>query len=180
MPSQTWKTAASLSHAYGFTACFCACIHESLSRLLTLTNTHTYQCHTCHRYSSKFWQNIYANAAEQCVISTHTGPLCQFAAGMATSLALADDLMAAGFKKPLGGKVAISSFMGEWGYLLCTKQSVLVASDCSEEEKIEGAGDVVKMCPEVWASHLPEDVHVLDKQALQAFFLIPKYYYKGC
>lgn len=147
----------------------------------TSFHTHTY---TLIRYSSQFWQNVYACAAEKCVVSTHTGPLCQFAAGMATSLALAADLMAAGFKRPLAGKVAISSFMGEWGYLLCTKEAVIVSSEGGQQdgggEGGGGGAGVVKMCPEVWASHLPEGVCVLDKQALQSFFLIPKYYYKGC
>ena len=78
-----------------------------------------------YRYSAKFWQNLYANTAEKCVISTHTGPICQFAAGMATPLALSKELVTAGFKKPLMGKVAISSFMGEWGYLLTTKKTTV-------------------------------------------------------
>lgn len=127
-----------------------------------------------HRYSSQFWRNIHACAAEQCVISTHTGPLCQFAAGMSTNLSLAADLVAAGFKKPLVGKVAISSFMGEWGFLLCTKDTLLVAPEQ------EGGAGAVQISAAVLASHLPEGVCVLDKQALQSFFLIPKYYYKGC
>ena len=111
---------------------------------------------------------------------------------MSTSLALAGDLMAAGFQRPLVGKVAISSFMSEWGYLLCTKDAVLVASEeptgpAGQQEDSKrsapaapAAAPVVKMCPEVWASHLPEGVTVLDTQALQAFYLIPQYYYKGC
>ena len=144
------------------------------------------------------------------MVSTHTGPLCQSSAGMATSQALSVDLVTAGFQRPLVGKVAISSFMGEWGYLLCTKQAVLMAPDWrleeqeeqqeddEEEEKEvvvvagieaqaeaqvaekEKAAEVVRVRPGVWASHLPQDVHVLDADALRSFFLIPRYYYKGC
>ena len=110
------------------------------------------------------------------MISTHTGPLCQFAAGMSTTLALSDELVAAGFKRPLIGKVAISSFMGEWGYLLTTKESELVVSELSKEG---GEGTVV-LRPDALATHLPADAHVLDEQAIQSFYLIPKYYFKGC
>lgn len=133
------------------------------------------------RYSSKFWRDIYANAAEKCVISTHTGPLCQFSAGMSTNLALVKDLMAAGFKQPLVGKVAISSFMGEWGYLLCTKETAMLPPAVGRRAEEEGACEEgVRVCPAEWASHLPDGLQVLDEKALQSFLLIPKYYYRGC
>jgi predicted membrane-bound spermidine synthase len=136
-----------------------------------------------YRYSSKFWKNIYSCAAEKCVVSTHTGPMCQFSVGMATSIGLAGDLVAAGFMKPLVGKVAISSFMGEWGYLICTKDTEIVSSvprvKNSDGDRVSSSSThSVQMSPQVWASHLPEGVVVLDEFALQSFFLIPNYYYK--
>ena len=111
-------------------------------------------------------------------MSTHSGPICPYAAGMSTCRAMSNDLRAAGFKSPILGKVAISSFMGEWGYLLCTKSDVFIAP-----WNVNDKTDSSKQNPKIidldkWNEMLPLGVKVLDKSALQSFYIIPKYYYR--
>jgi spermidine synthase len=110
-------------------------------------------------YSPEFWVNMAKRTADQCVISTHTGPIGASKTDMATNLWLQGLVQQSGFSKPLAGKASIPSFLTEWGFIIFTKNTPL------------------ESYPGNWDQYLPEGCEVLEQSALTSFFAIPKYYY---
>ena len=110
-------------------------------------------------YSTEFWRNMAAQTADNCVVSTHTGPIGASKNDMATNLWLQGLVQENGFSKPLAGKASIPSFLTEWGFIVFTKNTPL------------------STYPGGWEQHLPSGCEVLEQSALDSFFAIPNYYY---
>ena len=112
-------------------------------------------------YGNEFWRLIFAQTALKCVVVTHCGPVSPGAAssggGMTLHNYVTQGMMDAGFVTPVQGKVAIPSYQSEWSYALCTKDTEIGYL------MLEG-------------QTFPEGLKVLDKTALQSFFLVPSYY----
>jgi len=108
-------------------------------------------------YGDEFWRLIFARTSAKCVVVTHCGPVSPGSGGMALHNYVTQGMINAGFVTPTQGKVVIPSYQSEWSYALCTKD-------------IQITYWMLKDLP------LEPGLKVLDRDALQSFFLVPSYY----
>ena len=108
-------------------------------------------------YGDEFWRLVFARTAAKCVVVTHCGPVSPGSGGMALHNYVTQGMMNAGFITPTQGKVVIPSYQSEWSYALCTKDTQITYW-------------MLKDLP------LEPGLKVLDRDALQSFFLVPSYY----
>jgi hypothetical protein len=106
---------------------------------------------------ASFKQTFSAHPDLKCVVVTHCGPVSPGSGGMALHNYVTQGMMNAGFVTPTQGKVIIPSYQSEWSYALCTKDTQI-------------AYWMIKDLP------LELGLKVLDRDALQSFFLVPSYY----
>ena len=110
-------------------------------------------------YSDAFWAAVHGRTAANAIVGTHCGPVAPGAENLETMEFCSGGMRSAGFGRTLFGKVGVPSFQSEWGYLIAKKGGDI---------KYDGAK---------WGENKPTGLRILDDEALQAFFCVPRFYY---